>query len=63
MIWVYGIGYVAASVMGAINIHKLYKLFTNQLSEDELVQVMESEDQAPEPVPEPAPHSRPGAAA
>ena len=59
MIWVYGIGYVTATVMAAFNVHKLYCLFTNQMSEEELVQVMESEDRVPEAV-VPA---RPGAAA
>jgi TRAP-type C4-dicarboxylate transport system permease small subunit len=44
MIWVYGIGYVVAVVMGIFNIHVLYRLLTGQLSEDELVQVVESED-------------------
>lgn len=46
MIWVYGIGYVVALVMGAFNIEKLYRLFTGRMSENELVQVMESEDVA-----------------
>ena len=44
MIWIYGIGYVVAIVMGLFNISVLYRLFTGQLSEDELVQVVESED-------------------
>lgn len=48
MIWVYGIGYVVSVVMGAINLHRLWQLFTNQLSDEQLVQVMESEDNAPE---------------
>ena len=39
MIWVYGIGYVVAVVMGALNIAQLYLLFTGQLSESDLVQV------------------------
>ncbi len=43
MIWIYGIGYVVAVVMGAFNVTKLYKLFTGQLSEDELIQVVETE--------------------
>jgi TRAP-type C4-dicarboxylate transport system permease small subunit len=43
MIWIYGIGYVVAVVMGIININKLYLLFTGQLSEDELVQIIETE--------------------
>jgi TRAP-type C4-dicarboxylate transport system permease small subunit len=44
MIWIYGIGYVVAVVMGLFNISVLYRLLTGQLSEDELVQVVESED-------------------
>ena len=47
MIWVYGIGYVVSVVMGIINLNKLFRLFTGRVSEEELVQVMESEDQAP----------------
>jgi TRAP-type C4-dicarboxylate transport system permease small subunit len=43
MIWVYGIGYVVAVVIGAINIQKLTLLFTGRLSEDQLVQVVEAE--------------------
>ena len=44
MIWVYGIGYVVAVVMGIINIHELYLLFTGQLSESDLVKIIENED-------------------
>jgi TRAP-type C4-dicarboxylate transport system permease small subunit len=43
MIWVYGIGYIVAVVMGIINFNKLYLLFTGQLSEDDLVQIIETE--------------------
>ncbi len=43
MIWIYGIGYLVAVVMGVINIHKLWLLFTGRLTEDELVQVVETE--------------------
>ncbi len=50
MIWIYGIGYIVAVVMGIINLHRLWLLFTNQLSDEQLVQVMESEDNAPEEV-------------
>jgi TRAP-type C4-dicarboxylate transport system permease small subunit len=48
MIWVYGIGYVVSIVMGIFNVEKLWRLFAGRMSEDELVQVMESEDQVPE---------------
>ncbi len=44
MIWIYGIGYVVGVVMGLFNLSVLYRLFTGQLSEEELVQVVESED-------------------
>jgi len=43
MIWIYGIGYVVSVVMGAINLDKLYLLLTGQLSEGDLVQVIEAE--------------------
>lgn len=43
MIWVYGIGYIVAVVMGAFNVSKLYRLFTGQLSEAEMVAVVETE--------------------
>jgi TRAP-type transport system small permease protein len=43
MIWIYGLGYVVAVVMGTFNIVQLWKLFTGQLKESELVQVVESE--------------------
>jgi TRAP-type transport system small permease protein len=44
MIWIYGIGYVVGAVMGLFNLNVLYKLLTGRLTEDELVQVVESED-------------------
>lgn len=43
MIWVFGIGYVVAVVMGAINLTVLWRLVTGQLRDDELVQVIETE--------------------
>jgi TRAP-type C4-dicarboxylate transport system permease small subunit len=43
MIWVFGIGYVVAAVMGAINLTVLWRLVTGQLRDDELVQVIETE--------------------
>ena len=44
MIWIYGIGYVVAVVMAAINLHMLFKLLTGRLHESELV-VVHAEDQ------------------
>jgi TRAP-type C4-dicarboxylate transport system permease small subunit len=58
MIWIYGIGYVTAAVMGIMNLHKLMLLLTGRLAESDLVMVVESEDQvvladmAPETTPE-----------
>ncbi len=43
MIWIYGVGYFVAVVMGAINIKELYLLFTGQLSEADLVQIIDAE--------------------
>jgi TRAP-type transport system small permease protein len=43
MIWVYGIGYIVSVVMGAFNLHKLWRLLSGQLSEAEMVQVVEAE--------------------
>jgi TRAP-type transport system small permease protein len=43
MIWVYGIGYIVAVVMGLFNVHMLYRLLTGQVSESEMVQVVEAE--------------------
>jgi TRAP-type C4-dicarboxylate transport system permease small subunit len=44
MIWVYGIGYVVSVVMAMINVSMLYRLLSGQLSENDLVAVIESED-------------------
>lgn len=44
MIWIYGIGYIVGAVMALFNLNVLYRLFTGRLTEDELVQVVESED-------------------
>lgn len=43
MIWVYGVGYVVGVVMAIMNLNVLYRLFSGQLREDELIQVIETE--------------------
>lgn len=43
MIWVYGIGYVVAVVMGAFNLLMLWKLATGRVTRDDMVQVVEAE--------------------
>ena len=43
MIWIYGMGYIVSVVMGVLNINKLYLLVTGQLSENDMVQIIETE--------------------
>jgi TRAP-type C4-dicarboxylate transport system permease small subunit len=43
MIWVFGIGYVVSVVMAIINLHVLLRLVTGRITEEELVQVIETE--------------------
>ncbi len=43
MIWIYGLGYIVAVVMGIFNIHKLFMLLTGQLREEEMLTVVETE--------------------
>lgn len=44
MIWIYGVGYVVAVVMALFNLDVLFRLVTGRLADEELVQVVESED-------------------
>jgi len=44
MIWVYGIGYVVAVVMGLMNLVRLQRLLSGRLRDDELVPSAESEE-------------------
>ena len=46
MIWVYGIGYVTSIGIGLLIINKLWRLATNRISDEELVQVRDSEEEA-----------------
>jgi TRAP-type transport system small permease protein len=43
MIWIYGLGYVVSAVMGVFNVRKLWLLLSGQLSEAQMVQVVEAE--------------------
>lgn len=43
MIWIYGLGYLVAVVMGIFNTHKLYLLLTGQLKEEQMLTVVETE--------------------
>jgi len=46
MEWVYGVAYVSAGSMAALIVAKLVRLFAGRLSDDELIQVVESEEHA-----------------
>ena len=43
MIWIFGIGYIVAVVMGVMNIRILWRLLSGTITEAELVQVVEAE--------------------
>ncbi len=43
MIWVFGVGYVVSVVMAIINLNVLFRLVTGRITEEELVQVIETE--------------------
>ncbi len=43
MIWVFGIGYIVATVMGAMNIRILWRLLSGTITEGEQEQVVEAE--------------------
>ena len=43
MIWIYGIGYIVGVVMGLFNLHRLYRLLTGRMTEDEMVVVVDAE--------------------
>lgn len=44
MIWIYGVGYVVAVVMAVFNLSVLFRLVSGRIADEELVQVVESED-------------------
>lgn len=46
MIWVYGMGYVTSVGIGLLIVHKLWRIVSGQLREDELVEIRESEEEA-----------------
>jgi TRAP-type transport system small permease protein len=43
MIWIYGLGYLVAVVMAIFNLHRLFLLLTGQLSEEQMLTVVETE--------------------
>jgi len=53
MIWVYGVGYLTSLAMGALIAGNLFKLATGRITDKDLIQVHDSEDDALVHVPEP----------
>lgn len=45
MIWVFGMGYFTSVGIALVTLHKLWRLATGQLSDDELIGVHESEEE------------------
>jgi TRAP-type transport system small permease protein len=52
MIWVYGVSYVTALGIGMQMLVKLWRVFTGQIRDDELVDIADSEEIHPVPVTE-----------
>ena len=46
MIWIFGLGYLCSVCIGALALHKLWRIARGQLADDELVAVRESEEPA-----------------
>jgi TRAP-type C4-dicarboxylate transport system permease small subunit len=46
MIWVYGMGYVTSIGIGLLNLHKLWRLASGQITDEELVVISDSEEDA-----------------
>jgi TRAP-type C4-dicarboxylate transport system permease small subunit len=53
MIWVYGVGYLASLAMGAVIAGNLFKLASGRITDKDLIQVHDSEDDALAHTPEP----------
>lgn len=48
MIWVFGMGYVTSLAIGAMALHKLWRIVGGRITEAELIQVSETEELLPE---------------
>jgi TRAP-type C4-dicarboxylate transport system permease small subunit len=46
MSWVYGVGYIASVAMGLLIVGKLVRLARGEFTDDDLIQVQDSEDTA-----------------
>ena len=44
MIWVFGVGYLTSAAMAVHALHKLWRIATGQITDDELIEISESEE-------------------
>lgn len=51
MIWIFGMGYFTSVGIALVSLHKLWRLATGRLGDDELITVHESEEEAPAAAP------------
>jgi len=51
MIWIFGMGYFTSVGIALVSLHKLWRLATGRLSDDELITVHESEEEVPTAAP------------
>ena len=47
MIWVFGIGYVTGGAIAIQAIHTLWRIFTGRITDDELIEIRETEETLP----------------
>jgi TRAP-type transport system small permease protein len=47
MIWVFGIGYVTGAAIAVHAVHKLWRIATGRIADDELIEISESEEIPP----------------
>jgi len=48
MIWVFGVGYLTSACIGMHTLHKLWRICSGQIRDDELVEVSETEEALPD---------------
>jgi TRAP-type transport system small permease protein len=59
MIWVFGVGYLTSLAMVAHALHKLWRIYTGQITDSELIEISDSEE-AHAPAGGPGGSNRPG---
>lgn len=51
MIWVFGVGYLTSAAIAVHALHKLWRIASRQIRDDELIEISESEDMPHAPAP------------